>query len=97
IREKSRIHGAMGNIVEWQSLRIQEYRYTIMMKVARFFAIFGVFKPLRFEEQPVPVAAGPFEAAMNHPEQDTFLDSYLEHPAPRVGGAPKESSSSDEE
>jgi amino acid transporter len=90
IREKSRIHGAMGNIVEWQSLRIQEYRYMIMMKIARFFAIFGIFKPLRFEEQPVPIMAGPFEAAMNHSEQETFLDHYLEKPEPRVGGGPKD-------
>ena len=89
IREKSRIHGAMGNIVEWQSLRIQEYRYGIMMKIARFFAVFGIFKPMRFDEQPVPVMAGPFEAAMNHSEHETFLDNYLEKPAPRVGGAPK--------
>lgn len=91
IREKSRIQGAMGNIVEWQSLRIQEYRYFLMMKIADFFGLFGIFKPLRFDEQPAPVAAGPFEDAMNHGEHKTFLDDYLKKPEPRVGGAPKES------
>ncbi|MEJ5225415.1 MAG: hypothetical protein WHV44_13240, partial [Anaerolineales bacterium] len=55
IREKSRIQGQMGNIVEWQSLRMQEYRYRLLMSVANFFALFGLFKPLRFEEMPVPV------------------------------------------
>jgi hypothetical protein len=28
IREKSRVQGPMGSIVEWQSLRTQEYRYS---------------------------------------------------------------------
>jgi hypothetical protein len=95
IREKSRIQGAMGNIVEWQSLRIQEYRYLMMMKISNFFGMFGIFKPLRFEDQPVPVEAGPFENAMNHGEHKTFLDEYLQKPEPRVGGAPKESAPED--
>jgi hypothetical protein len=95
IREKSRIQGEMGNIVEWQSLRIQQYRYTLMMKIASFFGMFGIFKPMRFDDQPVPVEAGPFENAMNHGEHRTFLDEYLQKPEPRVGGAPKESAPED--
>jgi len=59
IREKSRIEGAMGNIVEWQSLRIQQYRYLLLMKIADFFGMFGIFKPMRFDDQPTPVEAGP--------------------------------------
>ncbi len=27
VREKARVQGAMGSIVEWQSLKMQEYRY----------------------------------------------------------------------
>ncbi len=95
IREKSRIQGAMGNIVEWQSLRIQEYRYLMMMKISNFFGMFGVFKPLRFDDIPVPVEAGPFENAMNHGEHRTFLEEYLPKPEPRVGGAPKEAAPED--
>jgi hypothetical protein len=91
IREKSRIEGAMGNIVEWQSLRIQQYRYLLLMKIADFFGMFGIFKPMRFDDNPVPVEAGPFENAMNHGEHRTFLDEYLPKPEPRIGGAPKES------
>lgn len=93
IREKSRIHGAMGNIVEWQSLKMQEYRYTLLLQVARFFGMFGIFKPLRFEEYPAPSQAGRFEDALKHNDQSTFLEQYLNHqpkPEPRLGGAPNE-------
>ncbi len=92
IREKSRIHGAMGNIVEWQSLRMQEYRYTLMMTVARFFGLFGIFKPLRFDQPPAPPEAGAFENALEHDENSTFIEQYLPKTQPRLGGAPKETS-----
>lgn len=97
IREKSRIQGQMGNIVEWQSLRVQEYRYRLLVAVARFWEWFGVHRPLRFEP---PVPAGEFEAAMNHEETETFLDQYLTSKPkriPKLGGAPKETAPGDEE
>jgi amino acid transporter len=93
IREKSRIHGSMGNIVEWQSLRMQEYRYALMRSVAQFFALFGIFKPMRFEKMSAPPKAGDFEDALHHSEHHTFLEQYLNHqpiPEPRLGGAPNE-------
>jgi len=94
IREKSRIQGSMGNIVEWQSLRMQEYRYFLMMTVARFFAVFGILKPARFEQRPEPPKSGNFEDALNHGDHRTFLDQYLDQQEPksepRVGGSPKE-------
>jgi hypothetical protein len=96
IREKSRVQGQMGNIVEWQSLSVQEYRYRILVAIARFWEWFGVRRPARFEP---PVAAGNFEDALNH-TQDTFLDQYLEKKPrrkPKAGGAPKETSPSDDE
>ena len=34
IRDKSRIQGQMGNIVEWQSLKVQEYRYRLLGSIA---------------------------------------------------------------
>ncbi len=100
IREKSRIEGAMGNIVEWQSLRMQEYRYAVMMAVTRLFAVFGIFKPLSFEQEPAPPKAGEYESAINHSEDQQFIDQYLDHqpkPEPRLGGAPKESAPGDEQ
>jgi hypothetical protein len=100
IREKSRIQGQMGNMVEWQSLRIQEYRYAVMLSVAKFFGLFGVFKPLRFDDQAVPPKAGEFEAALSQDEHQTFLEQYLENqpkPEPKLGGAPKESTPGEDE
>jgi len=92
VRVKSRVHGPMGSIVEWQSLRIQEYRYTLLMAVTRFWEWFGVRRPVRFEP---PVQAGEYEEAFGagiH-GSGSFLDQYLQaqsNPAPRVGGKPKE-------
>jgi len=99
IREKSRIEGSMGNIVEWQSLKMQEYRYSLMLSVTRFFGLFGIFKPLRFEKSDLPPQAGEFETAINHSVDLTFLDQYLENkpkPEPRLGGAPKETDHGEE-
>jgi hypothetical protein len=96
IRDKSRIQGQMGNIVEWQSLRVQEYRYRILVAIARFWEWFGVRRPVRFEP---PIPAGDFETALEH-ESDSFLDQYLEQKTkrqPTVGGAPKETAPGDEE
>lgn len=94
IREKSRIQGSMGNIVEWQSLRMQEYRYTLMSAVQHFFELFGLLKPVRFEKQPAPPKAGKFEDALNHNEHQSFLEQYLDAhqtiTTPRVGGKPNE-------
>ena len=74
IRDKSRIQGQMGNIVEWQSLRVQEYRYRLLGSIAKFWELFGVRRPMRFEP---PVAAGDFSVAMEHNESGTFLDQHI--------------------
>jgi hypothetical protein len=99
IREKSRVQGTMGNMVEWQSLKIQEYRYKILMGVVRLFMIFGIMKPLRYENK-VPVSAGEFDDAINHIGSESFLDQYLKSKPkrkPRVGGAPRETAPNDNE
>jgi hypothetical protein len=93
IREKSRIHGAMGNIVEWQSLRMQEYRHALLTGIAQAFGTLGIFKPLRFEDQPTPIRAGDFDSALHHGEHSTFLEQYLESQPKaelRLGSAPTE-------
>jgi hypothetical protein len=90
IRDKSRVEGAMGNIVEWQSLRVQEYRYQLLVMVTHFWELFGVRRPMRFEP---PVSAGEFEEALHHDHETAFIDQYLEKqpkPEPKLGGAPKE-------
>jgi hypothetical protein len=92
VREKARVQGAMGSIVEWQSLKMQEYRYGLLVGITRFFELFGVRRPTRFEP---PVPAGDYDHALHvdHPEAPSFLDQYLvsqPEPEPRLGGQPRE-------
>jgi hypothetical protein len=98
IREKSRVQGAMGTIVEWQSLRTQEYRYQLLSGIARFAELFGVRRPTRFEP---PVPAGDFEGIHleDHAESPSLLEQYLESqpkPEPHLGGQPKETTQPEE-
>ena len=88
VREKARVQGAMASIVEWQSMRMQEYRYSVLIVVARFFELFGVRRPAR----EVPIAAGDYNHALHvdHPEAPSLLEQYLDKPQPKVGGAPKQ-------
>jgi hypothetical protein len=97
IRDKSRVEGAMGNIVEWQSLRVQEYRYQLLVWVTHFWELFGVRRPMRFEP---PVSAGEFDEALHHDHETAFIDQYLENkpkPEPKLGGAPKETAPGEDE
>jgi hypothetical protein len=95
VRDKARVQGAMASIVEWQSLRMQEYRYRLLAGVTRFFEWFGVRRPLRY----APVPAGDYDHALHvdHPEAPSLLEQYLEKPEPRLGGAPKVTEPSREE
>jgi hypothetical protein len=82
----------MGSIVEWQSLKTQEYRYKLLIAIAHFWEWFGVRRPMRFEPPPL---AGDYEAVihMKHPESHSFLEQYLDSqpvPEPRLGGRPGE-------
>ncbi len=89
VREKARVQGAMGSIVEWQSLKMQEYRFTILVGISRFFELFGIRRPVRYDP---PAMAGDYDHALHvdNPEAPSFLEKYLDHPALRVGGAPNE-------
>jgi hypothetical protein len=89
VREKARVKGAMASIVEWQSLRMQEYRYDLLVGIARFFELFGVRRPVRYEQ---PAVAGDYDHALHvdHPEAPSLLEQYLDKPEPRLGGAPQQ-------
>lgn len=89
VREKARVRGAMASIVEWQSLKMQEYRYELLVGIAHFYELFGVRRPVRYEK---PAAAGDYDHALHvdHPDAPSFLDQLIKAQAPRVGGAPKE-------
>jgi hypothetical protein len=95
VREKARVQGAMASIVEWQSLRMQEYRYSVLVVIARFFGLFGVRRP----DRDTPTPAGDYNHALHvdHPEAPSLLEQYLDKPEPKLGGAPHETEKSSDE
>jgi hypothetical protein len=96
VREKARVQGSMGSIVEWQSLKMQEYRYTVLTAITRFFELIGVNRPLRYER---PVPAGDYDHAVHsdHPDAPSLLINYLQPPEqPHLGGKPKETTAANE-
>lgn len=77
VRDKARVKGAMGSIVEWQSLKMQEYRYAILVGIAQFFELFGLHRPIRYNP---PAPAGDYDHAIHidHSEAPSLLAKYLE-------------------
>lgn len=97
VRDKARVQGSMASIVEWQSLRMQEYRYGVLSLVSRFFGLLGVYRPVRYAP---PVEAGTYDTALHtdHPDAPSFLDKYLDkpEPEPHIGGQPNVTAPPDE-
>jgi hypothetical protein len=84
VRSKARVQGAMASIVEWQSLRMQEYRYWLLVQIARFWEVFGIRRPVRYEK---PIEAGDYDHALHvdHPDAPSILAPYLKPPpGPKV-------------
>jgi amino acid transporter len=77
VRKKARVQGAMASIVEWQSLKMQEYRYMLLVGISRFWELFGIRRPVRYE---APVEAGDYDHAIHvdHPEAPSILAPYLD-------------------
>jgi amino acid transporter len=96
VREKARVRGSMASIVEWQSLKMQEYRYTVLITITRFFELLGIHRPIRYDP---PAEAGDYDHALHsdHPEAPSFLAQYLEKKEPpRLGGKPKDTAPANE-
>ncbi len=96
VREKARVQGSMGSIVEWQSLKMQEYRYSVLVFITHVFELLGVRRPMRFEP---PIPAGTYDEAIHsdHPDAPSLLAQYLEkEEEPKVGGKPKETAPGDD-
>jgi hypothetical protein len=97
VRDKARVQGSMASIVEWQSLKMQEYRYSILIAIAHLFELFGVRRPMRYEPKPAP--AGDYDHAIHTDQADapSFLAQYMtvETP-PRLGGKPNQTGNPDE-
>ncbi|MGA2505835.1 MAG: hypothetical protein ABSG01_17285 [Anaerolineales bacterium] len=98
VREKARIRGAMASIVEWQSLKMQEYRYSLLVGIARFWQFFGINRPVRYDP---PAVAGDYDHALHvdHPDAPSILVQYLDNnpSAPKLGGPPRQTAPGDEE
>jgi hypothetical protein len=98
VRDKARIRGAMASIVEWQALKMQEYRYSLLVGIARFWQFFGVNRPVRYDP---PAVAGDYNEALHvdHPDAPSLLEQYLDQKptTPKVGGAPRQTTPGDEE
>jgi hypothetical protein len=91
VRDKARVQGSMASIVEWQSLKMQEYRYSVLLGIARLFEMIGIRRPMRYEPKPVP--AGDYDHALHtdQPDAPSFLAQYLTvETAPRLGGKPNQ-------
>jgi hypothetical protein len=95
VRDKARVQGAMGSIVEWQSVKMQQYRYSILVAISRLWALFGVMRPVRYAPPP---PSGDYDHALHvdHPDAASFLDQYIAKPLPRLGGAPKQTEPGEE-
>ena len=98
VREKARVQGAMASIVEWQSLRMQEYRYSLLVGIARFWQLFGINRPVRYDP---PVVAGDYNHALHvdDPNAPSLLQQYLDNnpQEPKLGGKPRQTAPGGEE
>jgi hypothetical protein len=95
VREKARVGGAMASIVEWQSLKMQEYRYGVLGSIQdgldKIAETFGIHSPIQFDLE-TPAPAGDYDHALHvdHPDAPSLLEQYLDEPEPTVGGSPNE-------
>jgi hypothetical protein len=62
VREKARVQGSMASIVEWQSLKMQEYRYKLLRFALTFLGTFGVRRAVFAK---APVSAGEYNDALH--------------------------------
>jgi len=92
VRQKARVQGSMANIVEWQSLKMQEYRFEILSLISRGFSLIGVNRPVRYDP---PALAGDYDIAIHNKSEDhTFIEQFMT-PEPKVGGKPNETEPAD--
>ncbi len=88
VRDKARVKGAMASIVEWQSLAMQEYRYSLLVLFLqhRGKVLCTVWCTPANSLLPVPAPAGDYDHALHvdHPEAPSLLEQYLDHEGGRT-------------
>jgi hypothetical protein len=83
VRDKARVQGAMASIVEWQSFKMQEYRFRLLLGISGFLELFGVGQMGR--RRPAMALAGNYQVPVKINE--TFLSAAFTS-APEVQGTP---------
>ncbi|MCX6081802.1 MAG: hypothetical protein NTW32_19930, partial [Chloroflexi bacterium] len=75
------------------SMRMQEYRYSVLITLAHFFELFGIRRPAH----EVPVKAGDYNHALHidHPEAPSLLEQYLLKPIADPDGTPPKTKNPD--
>jgi hypothetical protein len=75
---------------------MQQYRYSLLESISKFWALFGVIRPVRYDPPP---PSGDYDHALHidHPDAPSFLDQYIKKPEPRLGGSPKQTAPGDKE
>ena len=93
VRNKARVQGGMASIVEWQSMKMQEYRYHILIAVHKLWELFGVRRPISIGPPP---QAGDFDHALHldQPEIPSILFDYMGKAERDLIAHPKRSSRS---
>ncbi len=81
VRDKARVQGAMASIVEWQSFKMQEYRFRLLLGIASFLELFGVGQMAR--RRPALALAGSYQVPVKINE--TFLSAAFAS-APEMPG-----------
>lgn len=95
VRTEARVKGGMASIVEWQSLKIQEYRYHLFVAIHRFWEFFGVHQLIGMDK---PFKAGDYDHALHedHPDSPSILLDYMGKTERDLAAHPKPSPRSSE-
>ncbi len=77
VRQKARVQGSMASIVEWQSLKMQEYRYGLLQGISKLYGLVGINHPVQCA---APVSAGEYDEAIHATagDNEAFLRKYLD-------------------
>jgi hypothetical protein len=72
----------MASIVEWQALKMQEYRYSLRAQIIRALASVGINHR---QVGPPPIPAGDYDHALHvdHPDAPSLLKEHLPGPQTR--------------
>lgn len=79
VRDKARVQGSMASIVEWQSMKMQEYRYKVIRLLSSLMSIFNI--RVLSDKLPPPIHVEDYDHSLHldHPEAPSFLEKHIEN------------------